>query len=113
MYLIYRFVIAALVLSLLAWLVPGVEFKGFLPAIAVAVILAIINVSIKPILQLIIAPLTILTLGIAHLVMNTLILLFIDKIVDGFYIASFGSGIVFSILVSIFGVSIGKAELFK
>jgi putative membrane protein len=113
MYLIYRFVISALVLSLLAWLIPGVTISGFLPAIAVAVILALINVSIKPVLEFIITPLTILTLGIAHLILNTLILMFIGTIVEGFHIDSFGWGILFSILVSIFGVSIGKSDLFK
>ena len=113
MNLIYKFVVAALVLSLLAWLIPDVDIDGFLPAVAVAVILALINVSIKPILAVIITPLTILTLGIAHLILNTCILMFIDKIVDGFRINSFGWGIVFSILVSIFGVTIGKTELQK
>ena len=113
MYLIYKFVISALVLSVLAWVLPGVSIQGFLPAIAVAVILAIVNVSIKPILSLIITPLTILTLGLAHLAMNTLILMFIDKFVSGFHIESFGWGMLFSIFVSIFGVSISKVELLK
>ena len=64
-----------------------------------ALILSLINMSIKPILQILSLPVTVLTLGIFYLVVNTLLLYIAAWLANGlfgagFYIASFGSAFV-------------------
>lgn len=55
-----------------AKILPGVEIKNFWSAIVVAALLAIVNTFLTPILQFIALPVSILTLGLFALVINTL-----------------------------------------
>ncbi|MFR1166754.1 MAG: phage holin family protein [Adlercreutzia equolifaciens] len=71
-----------------------------------ALILSLINMSVKPILQVLSLPVTVLTLGIFYIVVNTLLLYIAAWLANGlfgagFYIASFGSAFVASIVISI------------
>ena len=71
-----------------------------------ALILSLVNMSIKPILQVLSLPVTVLTLGIFYLIVNTLLLYLAAWLANGlfgagFYIASFGSAFVASIVISI------------
>lgn len=92
------------------WLVPGVEVVGFgssWPALLImAVIIALLNVSVKPVLQLLGLPISIVTLGLFYLVINTALLYLAAWLANtvfgaGFEIASFGSGFVASIVISL------------
>ena len=71
-----------------------------------ALILSLVNMSIKPILQLLSLPISVLTLGIFYLVVNTLMLYLAAWMANGlfgvgFWIATFGSAFVASIVISI------------
>ena len=71
-----------------------------------SLILALINMSIKPLLQLLSLPATVLTLGIFYLVVNTLMLYLAAWLANGlfgvgFWIATFGSAFVASLVISI------------
>ena len=64
------------------------------------------NISIKPILQVLSLPVTIITLGIFYLVVNTAMLYLAAGLANGlfdigFEIATFGSGFVAAIVISI------------
>lgn len=92
------------------WLVPGIDIigggSGWGAIAIVAVFIALLNVSVKPILQLLGLPISILTLGLFYLVINTALLYLAAWLANtifgaGFYIETFGSGFVASIVISL------------
>lgn len=101
MNLILRLLLNALAVFILAHVLNGVQVDGYVGAIIVAVVLSILNLLVKPILVILTLPITIITLGLFLLVINACIILLADKLIDGFSVVSFGSAILFSILLSI------------
>ncbi len=101
MKLIIRLLVTAIVVVLLANILPGVEVAGFTMAIIVAVVLVLLNLIVKPILILLTLPVTIVTLGLFLLVINALIILLCDYLIGGFDVAGFWYALLFSILLSI------------
>ncbi|QCK14964.1 phage holin family protein [Mangrovivirga cuniculi] len=84
-----------------AYLIPGVETESFTVALILAVVLTILNVTIKPLLVILTIPITVVTLGLFLLVINALIILLADYLVGGFYVSGFWTALLFSIVVSI------------
>lgn len=106
---IIRWLVTALAVGAAVWIVPGIEVYGAEAWVAVALvglILSLINISIKPILQVLSLPVTCLTLGLFYLVVNTAMLYLAGWVAEGIFdvqlhIATFGSAFVASIVVSI------------
>lgn len=93
--------INSIVIFIGAYLLDGVKVKSYWTALGVALLLALINMIIKPVIVLLTLPLTILTLGLFILVINAWILMIIDKLVDGFSVKGFWWAVLFSIFISI------------
>lgn len=91
----------AVVVVLLAKFLPGVAVAGYLTAIIVAVVLAILNIIVKPILVLFTLPVTIVTFGLFLLVINAVIILLADAFISGFNVDGFWVALIFSLLLSI------------
>jgi putative membrane protein len=119
---IARWLICAVAVGIAVWLVPGIDIYvpyRFIAIGALALFLALINVSIKPIVQLIALPFTVLTFGILYLVINTALLYLaawlantffaIDFVIEGFFSAFFAS-IVISIVTVILNALTGVKE---
>ncbi len=100
MSLILRILINALAVFALAYILPGVMVNSYVTAITVAIVLSVLNLLLKPVLTLFTLPITVLTLGLFLLVINALIVMLVDKLVDGFAVNSFWTAILFSILLS-------------
>ncbi len=83
-----------------AWLLPGISVENYGTAIIVAIVLGLLNAFVKPLLQILSLPITILTLGLFLLVINTLIILIAGWLVGDFYVANFWWALLFSIIVS-------------
>jgi putative membrane protein len=94
MQLLLRWVINALALLVVAYIVPGFHVASFYTALMVALILGIINAVIRPILLLLTLPVTVLTLGLFALILNALLILFVSSIVKGFTIDGFWPALV-------------------
>lgn len=101
MNLIIRLLVTAGIVMLLAHFLPGVAVSGFLAALIVAVVLALLNAIVKPILIILTIPITILTLGLFLFVINACIILLADQLLDGFAVNGFWTALLFSILLSI------------
>jgi putative membrane protein len=84
-----------------SYVLPGIQVDSFLTALVVAVVLAVLNVTLKPLLILLTIPLTILTFGLFLLVVNVLVLYAADALIAGFHIAGFWWALLFSLLVSL------------
>ncbi len=102
MKLIIRILLTAVVVFLIAQFLPGVSVAGYGTAIIVAVVLALLNLIVKPILVLLTLPVTILTLGLFLLVINAIIILLADSFISGFGVDGFWIALIFSLLLSIF-----------
>lgn len=99
--MIYTLLINSVAVFITAYILDGVQVKNFLTAIGVAILLAIINAVIRPVIIFLTLPLTILTLGLFIIVINALMLMLVDKLVDGFKIRSFIWAVIFSLVLSI------------
>ncbi len=104
---IIRLILSALAVFICATILPGAHVDGFLIAIVVAGVLAILNVLIKPILVILTIPITFLTLGLFLLVINTILILMVDWLVPGFEVDGFWWALVFSILLALINAIFG------
>lgn len=98
---VLQILLTGIVVVLLSQLLPGVNVTGYGTAILVALVLAILNLIVKPILVLLTLPVTILTLGFFLLIINAIIILMADAFVSGFSVAGFWVALLFSILLSV------------
>lgn len=78
-------------------------------AIIASIILAILNVFVKPFLILITLPITVLTFGFFLIVINAITLTMTDSLLgDAFNVSGFGVAIIASIFISVFNMLIDK-----
>jgi putative membrane protein len=98
---ILRLLVTALVAFALAQLLKGIHVDTYWTALVFALVLAILNVLVKPILIILTLPLTIVTLGLFLFVVNTLVVLLASRFVEGFKIDNFWWGLLFALLLSL------------
>lgn len=111
---IVRLLISSIAVIITAYFLDGVtignnqfynsgppELNKFTTAVLVAVVLAFLNTIIKPILTILSLPITFFTLGLFLLVINAIIILFADKLVDGFKVDGFWTALWFSLVLSL------------
>lgn len=97
-----KILLTAVAVVVLANILPGVTVSGYLSAIIVAVVIAFLNMFVRPLLIFFTLPATIVTLGLFLFVINAIIILLANKLVDGFAVSGFFAALFFSILLSIF-----------
>jgi putative membrane protein len=95
-----RLLITALVAYGLSTILSGVHISQFTTALALALVLALLNTFLKPILVILTLPITVITLGLFLFVINALIILLADKFMDGIQIDGFWWALLFSLLLS-------------
>jgi putative membrane protein len=81
--------------------VAGLHFSGLISLLLAAVLFTALNLSIKPVLQIAALPLTVLTCGIFALILNGFMLWLVVWLIPGCTLASFGSAILGSIVISL------------
>jgi putative membrane protein len=96
-----RWFITTLAICMVPYVVGGVRVEGFGSAMFAAAVLGILNALVRPVLILLTLPLTLVTLGLFILVINTLMFLLAGSIAPGFHVDSFWSALIGSIIVSI------------
>jgi putative membrane protein len=103
---IIHWLITAIAILIAAYLIPGIDVT-FIGALVLAIVLALINVFLKPLINLITLPLNILTLGLFSLVVNALLIILAGMIVPGFTVNGFWPAFFFAILVSLINALFG------
>jgi putative membrane protein len=114
-----RFLLVWCSTVLALWIVDGVfdslEFDSFQTMVLSALILAVVNLTIKPVLLLITLPLTIFTLGLAIPLINGLVLVLVSALVPGFTISGFWMGVLCALAISfvsfLVGIATGQAAV--
>ena len=88
----------ALALMAVAYVMPSVQVASFGAALVAALVLGLINTLVRPVLVLLTFPVTILTLGIFYFVLNGLLFWGAGNLLEGFEVGGLGSGILGGIL---------------
>lgn len=97
-----QLILGGAVIMLMSYFFDGVYVKDYFVAFLVALVLAVLNTCVKPILSFIAFPITIMTLGLFQLVINGFILSLATAILaPDFMIQSFGLTILGSIFISL------------
>src|SRR5215217_2817146 len=98
---IIKVLITAVAAYFAAWILPGVEIADVRTTIIVALVLALLNTFIKPILVLLTIPITIVTLGLFLLVINALMVKWAASLVNGFQVDGWWSARLVSLIVTV------------
>ncbi len=102
MKLIIKLLTSAAAVFIIANLLPGVTLVDPIKdALIVAIVIAILNVLLKPILIILTLPITIITLGLFLIIINAIIIKAASNIIDGFTVNSLWVAVLFSILLSV------------
>jgi len=112
MKLLLVWLINAVALMAVAYLLPGIHVSDFVTALIAALVLGLVNTIIRPILILLTLPVTLLTLGLFIFVINGLLFWFVGTFIAGFVVAGFWWGVAGAIAYSVVSWAL-SALLFK
>ena len=101
MRLILLWVLNAVALLAVAYLLPSIQIASFGSAMIAAVLLGLVNAVVRPVLILLTLPATLLTLGLFLFVINGLMFWLAGSMIDGFAVESFWSAFFGSLLYSL------------
>ena len=94
-------VIKCIAIFLVSNLFKGIYVSSYATMFLIAIVLTLLNATIKPVLKFLSFPVNLLSFGLFSLVINALVLQMAFVISGGSYISSFGSCLLASILISI------------
>jgi putative membrane protein len=96
-----RVLLNALAIGVAAWLVPGVQLSGRLPAVVAGILLGFVNALVKPILILLTLPFTLVTLGFFLFVVNAICFGLTAALVPGFDLSGFSAAFFGALVVTL------------
>jgi putative membrane protein len=99
--LLVVWLVNALSLIAVAYLMPGVAVSSFGTALVAALVLGLVNAVVRPVLVLLTLPVTVLTLGLFIFVLNGLLFWMVASWLEGFHVAGFWAGVFGAILFSL------------
>lgn len=109
-----RFIIEILLTGLAVFIaanvIPGVRVDGFLTAVWVGVLLAVVNATIGLLLRILTFPINILTLGLISFVISVCMVLLVSRIATGFAVHGFLTAALFAIVLAVLKMIFGAFE---
>lgn len=99
--LLLVWLINALALLAVSYLMPSVQVASFGAALAAALVLGMVNAFLRPVLVVLTLPVTVLTLGLFIFIINGLLFLGVANLLEGFYVAGFWPAVFGAILFSL------------
>lgn len=106
MVLLLKWLALSLIILFVGWVVPGITISSFVTALIASIVIALVNLVIKPILVLLTLPINILTLGLFILVINALLFMFVAYLVPGVEVDGFWSAFWGALILSILSIGI-------
>lgn len=88
-------------------LLSKIHVDTFTTAVIVAFVMSILNTFVKPVLQLLSLPITIITLGFFYLVVNVAVVYLCAYLVSGFSVDGFLQPLIFGFILSIVNGIVG------
>ncbi len=96
-----RWFLNAVALMVVVHIVPGVRIAQWETLVVAALVLGFLNAFLRPVLQLLALPVTVITFGLFALVVNGLVFYLASWLVAGFVVAGFGSAFLGALVYSI------------
>lgn len=93
--------VTAVSLLILARISIGLDVEDTRSAIIAALVLGILNATLRPVLGFLAFPITLLTFGLFSFVLNAIVLYVTSALVSGFKISGFLNAIIASVLLGI------------
>ena len=109
MKLLFKWLLSATSLLLVAYIYSGVEVNSFTSALIAAFVIGLFNVVLRPVLVVLTLPVTIVTLGLFLFVINALMFWAAASVLSGFHVAGFGAALLGSLIYSLLGLLIESA----
>lgn len=113
MTLIITWLINALALLAVPYLLQSVQVDNLATALIAALVLGLVNTLIRPVLVLLTLPVTLLTLGLFIFIINGLMFWGVAQLVSGFHVAGFWSAVGGALLYSIISWALSALLLKK
>lgn len=101
MKLILVWLLNAIALLAVAYLVPDIHVAGFGAALVAALVIGLLNMLVRPLLVLLTLPITVLTLGLFILVINGVLFYAAASWLEGFEVKTYLAGMIGALLYSI------------
>jgi len=101
LYALLTIILSTIAVFVTAHILPGARVDGWGTALVVAVVLAIVNAFIRPLLLILTLPINILTLGLFTFVILGLCVLLVSAIVPGFHVDGFWWAVAFALILAI------------
>ena len=96
-----KILVSTLAVLITAYIMPGVSVDSYTTALMVALVMALLNIFLKPILVILTVPITLFSFGFFLLIINAFILILAGKMVSGFKIEGFWQAFFCSIVLSL------------
>jgi putative membrane protein len=107
-----NYILRLLITAAAVWfgsrVINGISVNNYTTAVIVALVLGLLNTFVKPIMQILSFPITLLTLGLFLLVINVAIIYMAAYFIDGFNVTGFIAPLIFSFGLSIVGCILGS-----
>ena len=101
MRLLLHWVLSAVAVWIVAYIVPGIGVSGPMAALIAAAVIGLINATLGLLLKILTFPLTILTLGLFWFVINAIMLELAAALVRGFYVRNFVAALIGAVMLSL------------
>ncbi len=101
--MIIRFALIVLAVLLSSYLITGITVSGLYTALVIAVLLAIANVTLKPLLTVLTLPIHFITLGLSSFLVSAFIFWLLSTFIDGFVVSGFVPALLGALLIAVVG----------
>lgn len=99
---IINLLLTGLVVTISAWVIPGVEVASFFWAVITGLVIGLVNAIVGGILRFFTFPLNILTLGLVSFIITVLMVMLTSSIMGSkFEVSSFWTAMLFAIVVAV------------
>ena len=105
--LLLQFVAMIVAVAIMVQVVPGIDVDSFWGYVQVAILMAIVNTFVKPIIKLITAPIILMTLGLALFAINAILLRVVIGLADDASIDGVGAALVGSVILTLASMGTG------
>jgi putative membrane protein len=106
---VVNWLLSALALWLVAQILPGIQIRSFGTAMVATVVIALVDITIGPILRFIAFPITFLTLGLFQWVLKALLLKLSSMFTPGFRIDGFLNALLGALVLTILDMVLRRA----
>ena len=108
--ILFKILVNTVSVFIVAWILSGIHLENAFTAIMVAVVLALFNTFLRPVLVFLTLQITAVTMGLFLLVINAGIVMLAGAITPGFEVATFWTAFWFGILMPIFSFLLALPE---